>query len=205
MLTTQAGFVYSPGENYIYDTYGIVLLWVFTIIAILFVVYSNYWMFQSEYKKDPNFLNRPTALIWKVPLLLLFSPLIAGFPFLANLLISIGVIFYVSFYPFTGISSTEWIFYGIFIILYLGYIKFYAKRLEIYFYSFLKKPLEFELFFREHAKSTGFFVQSDTSWRFISINKDYVYLKWLGRLALHFSMIPITIMVITRFIAEILT
>ena len=205
MLTTETGFVYNPGANNIHDTYGIILLWVFTIIAILFIVYSNYWMFHSEYKKDPNFINRPTALIWKIPLLIGCSPFVAGFPFLAHLLISLGVVFYILFYPFTGISSTEWIFYGIFIIVYLGYIKFYAKRLEIYFYSFLKKPIEFEIFYRENAKSTGLFVQSDTSWRLISINKDYVYLKLLGRLALHLSMIPITIMVISRFVAEILT
>ena len=95
MLTTETGFVYNPGANNIHDTYGIILLWVFTIIAILFIVYSNYWMFHSEYKKDPNFINRPTALIWKIPLLIGCSPFVAGFPFLAHLLIQLVDIFLV--------------------------------------------------------------------------------------------------------------
>ena len=169
------------------------VLWIWLVLGTYMYSKLIYFMYQSEYKKDPQFANIPTALRWKMVLVILTASFLLGPPYVSLLVLTVLNILFV-LWPITLISTFtiySWLVFLMLIVIYLLYARKYVEKTA---YKLIKKGLEYEKYFRSNAKAWGVLNAGDD----ITMEPDY-YDKTVVRFAqigLHLGLIPITFIVI---------
>ena len=169
------------------------VLWIWLVLGTYMYSKLIYFMYQSEYKKDPQFANIPTALRWKMVLVILTASFLLGPPYVSLLVLTVLNILYV-LWPITLISTFtiySWLVFLMLIVIYLLYARKYVEKTA---YKFIKQGVEYEKYFRSNAKAWGVLNAGDD----ITMEPSY-YDKTAVRFAqigLHFGLIPITFIVI---------
>lgn len=184
-------FTYAFDNQYI----NLILVFGFSIYFLLGVFLLSkaiYKIYYSEYIKDPKFETVPTALRWKFLLLIIISGLLIGPAFL-SVVIMIMFVFLYLLYPISNIEPftlIKWILY----LCCLGvYYKWFAKKIELFLFSFIQKTIEFEHYFLANAKNWGILRQGDQTYFNQGYDKEA---KWVARVGIHIGIVPAIILVL---------
>jgi hypothetical protein len=169
------------------------VLWIWLILGTYMYSTLLYFMYHSEYKKDPQFKNVPTALRWKMVLLILTASFLLGPPYVSLLVLTVLNILYV-LWPITLISTFSIYSWLVFLLLLTVYFLYARKYVELAAYKFIKQGVEYEKYFRSNAKAWGVINAGDD----ISMEPDYFdkHAVRFAQIGLHFGLIPITFIVI---------
>jgi len=169
------------------------VLWIWLVLGTYMFSKLNYFMYHSEYKKDPQFKSIPTALRWKMVLVILTASFLLGPPYVSLLVLTVLNILYV-LWPITLISTFSIYSWLVFLLLLTVYFLYARKYVEIAAYKFIKQGVEYEKYFRSNAKAWGVINAGDD----ISMEPDYFdkHAVRFAQIGLHFGLIPITFIVI---------
>jgi hypothetical protein len=169
------------------------VLWIWLVLGTYIYSKLIYFMYHSEYKKDPQFKNIPTALRWKMVLVILTASFLLGPPYVSLLVLTVLNILYI-LWPITLISTFTIYSWFVFLLLLVMYLLYARKYVENAAYKLIKQGVEYEKYFRSNAKAWGVINAGED----ITMEAGY-YDKTAVRLAqigLHLGLIPITLIVI---------
>lgn len=187
-MTFEYGF-----DNPIINVTIVSILWIWLILGTYMYSKLIYYMYHSEFKKDPQFKNVPTALRWKMVLVILTSSFLLGPPYVSLLVVTVLNILYV-LWPITLISTFtiySWLVFLLLFVLYLFYARTYVEKKA---YKLIMQGVEYEKYFRSNAKAWGVINAGED----IQMEPGY-YDKTatiVARIGLHFGLVPITFIVI---------
>ena len=169
------------------------VLWIWLVLGTYLYSKLICFMYHSEYKKDPQFKSIPTALRWKMVLVILTASFLLGPPYVSLLVLTVLNILYI-LWPITLISTFTIFSWLVFLLFFAMYLLYARKHVEITAYKLIKQGVEYEKYFRSNAKAWGVINAGDE----IPIEPSY-YDKTAVRFAqigLHLGLIPITFIVI---------
>lgn len=195
-------FSYEPGINVYHDLIFTLFLIVISLISYWSMFYGLRYILTPDRNRIMNKEKYVFKLILKLIVLLYPIAMFIGFPLFVNLISGIFIFFGAVVTIFDSSYDFNYLLWGLFIIIYVPYLYYFFKPINRKMERSLEESIKFFSDWDMLAVLNPFQISDPNLYE--TRRNSTIWTIHIYKLALHFSVVPVIIVALLKFILEII-